>query len=80
MATVVSMVNPGVLVIGGDLASSALIGGIRESLYPRSLARATRNLDVRLSVLDADAGLIGLARIAADNLFSAAAINASVSG
>lgn len=80
MATVVSMVNPGVLVVGGDLASSALIGGIRESLYPRSLARATRNLDVRLSALDADAGLIGLARVAADNLFSASAINASVSG
>jgi predicted NBD/HSP70 family sugar kinase len=79
MATVVSMVNPGVLVVGGDLASSALIGGIRESLYPRSLARATRNLDVRLSTLGADAGLIGLARIAVDHLFSAEAVNASVS-
>jgi predicted NBD/HSP70 family sugar kinase len=78
MATVVSMVNPGALVVGGDLASSALIGGIRESLYPRSLARATRNLDVRLSTLGADAGLIGLARIAVDNLFSAEAVNAVI--
>ncbi len=76
MATVVSMVNPGVLVISGDLASSALVGGVRETLYPRSLARATRNLDVRLSTLTDDAGLIGMARIVADNLFSAAAINA----
>lgn len=75
MATVVSMVNPGVLVISGDLASSALVGGVRETLYPRSLARATRNLDVRLGTLDDDAGLIGMARIVADNLFSAAAIN-----
>ncbi|MFG1905619.1 ROK family protein [Kribbella sp. NPDC048928] len=78
MATVVSMVNPGVLVVGGDLGSSSLIGGIRESLYPRSLARATRNLDVRLSTLGDDAGLIGLARIAVDNLFSAAAVNRAI--
>ena len=75
MATVVSMVNPGVLIISGDLASSALIGGVRETLYPRSLARATRNLDVQLSTLGEDAGLIGMARIVADSLFSADAIN-----
>jgi predicted NBD/HSP70 family sugar kinase len=75
MATVVSMVNPGVLIISGALASSALVGGVREALYPRSLARATRNLDIRLSTLGADAGLIGMARIVADNLFSADTIN-----
>jgi predicted NBD/HSP70 family sugar kinase len=76
MATVVSMVNPGVLVLSGDLASTSLIGGLRETLYPRSLARATRNLDIRLSTLGDDAGLIGMARIVADSLFSANAINA----
>jgi predicted NBD/HSP70 family sugar kinase len=75
MATVVSMVNPGVLVISGDLASTALLGGLRETLYPRSLARATRNLDVRLTTLGEDAGLIGMTRIVTDSLFSAAAIN-----
>jgi predicted NBD/HSP70 family sugar kinase len=76
MATVVSMVNPGVLVVSGDLASSALLGGLRETLYPRSLARATRNLDVRLSSLGEDAGLIGMARIVTDSLYSADAVNA----
>lgn len=75
MATVVTMVNPGVLVISGDLASTALLGGLRETLYPRSLARATRNLDVRLTTLGEDAGLIGMARIVTDSLFSASAIN-----
>jgi predicted NBD/HSP70 family sugar kinase len=79
MATVVSMVNPGVLVVSGDLASTALIGGLRETLYPRSLARATRNLDVRLTALGDDSGLIGMARIVADNLFSAAAVNGRLS-
>ncbi|MDQ1554671.1 MAG: hypothetical protein QOK46_1749 [Microbacteriaceae bacterium] len=76
MATVISMVNPGVLVLSGDLASTSLIGGLRETLYPRSLSRATRNLDIRLSTLGDEAGLIGMTRIVADSLFSANAINA----
>jgi predicted NBD/HSP70 family sugar kinase len=80
MATVVSMVNPGTLVVGGDLASTALIGGLRETLYSRSLARATRNLNVRLSALGEDASIIGMARIVADNLFSASAINKQLTG
>lgn len=79
MATVVSTVNPGVLVISGDLASSELLAGLRETLYPRSLARATRNLDIRLSTLGNDAGLIGLARIVVENLFSPSAVNARLS-
>ncbi len=80
MATVVSMVNPGLLVVGGDLASTALIGGLRETLYPRTLARATRNLDVRLSTLGADAGIVGMARIVGDRLFSAEAVNNRLAG
>lgn len=79
MATVVSMINPGVLVVSGDLASSALLGGLRETLYPLSLARATRNLDVRLGTLGADAGLIGMARIVSDALYSAEAVNHQLS-
>jgi predicted NBD/HSP70 family sugar kinase len=75
MATVVSMINPGVLVVSGDLASAELLGGLRESLYPRSLPRATRNLNIHLSELGDQAGLIGMARIVADALYSAGAIN-----
>ncbi|WP_374008687.1 ROK family transcriptional regulator [Leifsonia sp. LS-T14] len=75
MATVVSMINPGVLVVSGDLASNELLGGLRETLYPRSLPRATRNLDIRLGQLGEDAGLIGMARIVTDALYSAEAIN-----
>ena len=75
MATVISVVNPGVLVISGDLASSALIAGIRETLYPRSLARATRNLDIRLTSLGENAGLVGMARLVVNHLFSADQVN-----
>ncbi|ODA90559.1 ROK family transcriptional regulator [Leifsonia xyli subsp. xyli] len=75
MATVISMINPGTLIVSGDLASAALLGGLRETLYPHSLPRATRNLDIRLGELGADAGLIGMARIVTDSLYSADAIN-----
>ncbi|WP_426518979.1 ROK family transcriptional regulator [Diaminobutyricibacter sp. McL0618] len=75
MATVVSMINPGVLVVSGDLASSSLIAGLRETLYLRSLPRATRNLEVRLGELGSDAGLVGMARIVTDALYSAEAVN-----
>lgn len=80
LATVVSTLNPGELLVGGDLSSSALIGGIREGLYPKSLARATRNLDTRLSTLGANAALVGLAHVAVKDIYSAAAINKALSG
>lgn len=80
LATVVSTLNPGVLLIGGDLASSALIAGIREALYPRSLPRATRNLDIRLSTLGESAALVGLARVAVDSVYSAAAVDRALAG
>jgi len=76
LATVVSTLNPGILLVGGDLASTSLIGGIRETLYPRSLARATRNLDVRLSTMGEQADISGLTRVAVDSIYAPAAINA----
>jgi predicted NBD/HSP70 family sugar kinase len=76
MATVVCLFNPGVLLIAGDLASSSLIGGIRETLYPMSLPRATRHLDVRLASLGEDAGIRGLASLLVNAVFSASAVNA----
>ncbi|MEV7605905.1 ROK family protein [Paenarthrobacter sp. NPDC089322] len=76
MATVVCLFNPGVLLVAGDLASSHLIGGIRETLYPMSLPRATRNLDVRLASLGEDAGIRGLSWLLVNQVFSAPAVNA----
>lgn len=80
MATVVTMVNPGTLVVAGDLASTALIGGLRETLYPRTLARATRNLDIRLSTVGEDAGIVGMARMVTERVFSPAAVNRRLAG
>lgn len=76
MATVVCLLNPAVLLIAGDLASSSLIGGIRETLYPMSLPRATRHLDVRLATLGKDASIRGMSSLLVNQVFSAAAVNA----
>ncbi|RPF27016.1 ROK family protein [Georgenia muralis] len=79
MATVVTMLNPAVLVLGGDLATAPLLAGVRESLYPLTLPRATRNLDVRLSGLGTDSAVIGMAHAVAGRVYSPAAIEASLS-
>jgi predicted NBD/HSP70 family sugar kinase len=76
VAMMVCLLNPGVLLIGGDLASSALISGVRETLYPLSLPRATRHLDVRLASLGEDAGIIGMTRVVVDQVFAPRAVDA----
>ena len=76
MAAVVCLLNPGVLLIGGALASSPLISGVRETLYPLSLPRATRHLDVRLASLGEDAGVIGMTRLVVDQVFAPRAVDA----
>ena len=76
MATVVSVLNPQVVVVGGALASAPLIAGIRETLYTLSLPRATRHLALQLGRLGDDAAVVGLARLVVEDRFSAAAVNA----
>jgi predicted NBD/HSP70 family sugar kinase len=76
MATVVSLLNPEAVLIGGDLASSQLLAGIRETLYKLSLPRATRHLRLQLGSLGDDAAVVGLTRLLVDHEFSAEAVNA----
>lgn len=76
MATVVCLLNPAVLLIAGDLASASLIGGIRETLYPMSLPRATRHLDVRLASLGEDASIRGMSSLLVNQVFAPDAVNA----
>ncbi len=80
VATVVCLLNPGVLLIGGALASSPLISGVRETLYPLSLPRATRHLDVRLAARAEDAGIIGMTRMVVDQVFAARAVDGMLAG
>jgi predicted NBD/HSP70 family sugar kinase len=48
LATLVTVVNPGVLVIAGDLAEPHFVAGVREVLYRRALPRATQSLRVEI--------------------------------
>jgi predicted NBD/HSP70 family sugar kinase len=80
MATVVSVLNPQVVVVGGALASSPLIAGIRETLYTLSLPRATRHLALQLGRLGDDAPIVGLSRLVVEDRFSAQAVNATLVG
>jgi predicted NBD/HSP70 family sugar kinase len=75
MATVVCLLNPEVVLIGGALASAPLLAGIRETLYRVALPRATRHMALQLGSLGADAAVVGLTRLVVDQEFSAEAVN-----
>jgi predicted NBD/HSP70 family sugar kinase len=76
MATVVCVLNPEVVLVGGALASAPLLAGIRETLYRLSLPRATRHMTLQLGALGDDAAVVGLTRLVVDDQFSATAVNA----
>jgi predicted NBD/HSP70 family sugar kinase len=71
-ADAVSLLNPSVVVIGGQLAHAdeQLLAGIREVVYQRCLPLATRSLQIVRSSLDLRAGIIGLARLLADTILA----------
>jgi len=73
IAQAVSLVNPRVIVLAGQLAAAEeqLLAGIREVVYQRSLPLATRNLQIVRSSLDQRAGLVGMALLLADTIFAA---------
>jgi predicted NBD/HSP70 family sugar kinase len=78
MATVVCLLNPEVVLIGGALASAPLLAGIRETLYRLALPRATRHMALQLGSLGEDAAVVGLTRLVVDHEFSAEAVNAKL--
>jgi predicted NBD/HSP70 family sugar kinase len=75
MATVVCLLNPEVVLIGGALASAPLLAGIRETLYRLALPRATRHMALHLGSLGEDAALVGLTRLVVDHEFAAESVN-----
>lgn len=75
MATVVCLLNPEVVLIGGALASAPLLAGIRETLYRSALPRATRHLQLQLGSLGEDAAVVGLTRLVVDHEFAPEQVN-----
>ncbi|MFI9805600.1 ROK family protein [Streptomyces sp. NPDC052301] len=70
LATVVTLLNPGVLMIAGDLAGTPFLTGVRELLYQRALPRSTAHLDVVTSRLGDRAALIGAGALVVEHLYA----------
>ncbi|MFJ3439685.1 ROK family protein [Streptomyces sp. NPDC086081] len=70
LATVVTLLNPGVLMIAGDLAGTPFLTGVRELLYQRALPRSTARLDVVTARLGERAGLVGAGAMVVEHLYA----------
>ena len=85
LATAVTLLNPGVVVLAGDMGSlfDVYAAGVREATWPRLASPAARDLRLEPSaVTDAAAGtggVIGSASMALDRLMAPAAVDAWLS-
>ncbi|MFF3666729.1 ROK family transcriptional regulator [Microtetraspora malaysiensis] len=77
IATAVNLLNPAVVVLGGDVAEmfQPLVSGVREIVYQRSTQLATRSLRIERSRLGPGAGITGCALMVIDHILSPAAID-----
>ncbi|MEU5262525.1 ROK family protein [Amycolatopsis sp. NPDC021455] len=73
LATLVCVVNPGVLVVAGDLAEPHFVAGVREVLYRRALPRATQGLRVEIGGRGEAIG--GAVTMVVESVFAPAAVD-----
>lgn len=80
LAEAIGVLNPAIIVIGGNLAEAEepLMAGVRERVYQRSHPLASRELQIVISPLGAEAGLRGAAYLAADLALAPERIDALV--
>lgn len=80
VAGAVNILNPAVVVLGGDVAEAfgPLVSSIREVVYRRSTALATRRLRIETSRLGAAAGISGCAVMVLDHVLSPEAVDSSL--
>jgi predicted NBD/HSP70 family sugar kinase len=82
LAACVNFFNPGVIVVGGDLAEAheQLLAGVREVTYQRSLPLATQDLLTVPSRLGDRAGVIGAAIMVIEHLLAPEVIDRALQG
>jgi len=82
LATAVSLLNPEVLMIGGDLVESQehFMISLKESLYHRTQPLATRDLQVLTSTLGDHAGVMGAAGLVVEGVYSAESVDRILAG
>lgn len=80
LVSAVNLLNPRVIVIGGDIAHAdhLLLAGVREIIYQRSLPLATRHLRIVRSKLDDRAGVVGAAMLAIEHVLAPAAVDRAI--
>ena len=80
LAGAVNLLNPAVIVIGGDLAGARdpLMAGVREAIYQQSTSAATRDLRVVSSGMVKRAGVTGCAAVALDYVLSPKSVDAAI--
>lgn len=80
LVSAVNLLNPRVIVIGGDTAHAdhLLLAGVREVVYQRSLPLATRHLRIVRSKLDDRAGVVGAAMLAIEHVLAPETIDRAI--
>lgn len=80
LATCTALLNPQVIVIGGEIVEvgEPLLAGVRESVYSRALPLASRNLQVAVAQAGVLGGVVGAARMAIDGVFSPAYLDTAL--
>ncbi len=80
LATVVNLLNPSVIVLGGSLgqAGEHLMAGAREVVYRRSLPLATTHLRIGLSIAGDRAAILGASQMVTQHVLSPAVIEATL--
>jgi predicted NBD/HSP70 family sugar kinase len=78
---VVNMLNPAVIVVGGDIARTGqlLLAGVREVVYQRSTALSTSDLQIQGSRLGDRAGIIGAAALVLEHILDPEEVDAQMS-
>ncbi|MCX6398332.1 MAG: ROK family protein [Propionibacteriales bacterium] len=78
LAVAINLLNPQAVVLGGDMAAAydVYAAGVRESVYARSSAVATRELQFLPATYGDRAGLVGCAALVLGEVLSPAAIDA----
>ena len=82
ISQVVNLMNPAVIVIGGDLAyaEDQLFAGVREAVYRQSGTLATSSLQIVKSRLGDRSGVTGAAITVIDRVLSAEAVDQLLAG
>ena len=82
LASMVNLLNPSMIMIGGDLAKAEqqLLAGIREVVYQRSTTLSTTDLTITVSSLGDRSGVIGAAAMAIDHIMTPRAVDEALAG